>query len=235
MRDFARPTLICLTLALGFALATIALAGQAKADVVINVNQVGGDVVFSTTGSLDLTGANPANDPNDPTYQIGFIPGGNNWYIASGSIVYLAGAGCGGLPSSGGPCGGAIAMYDLTSFEVPFGTSTNFFNSPSSSSGDAFSIWGVDGGDPVVVLPFGYISGSAILSSMVFSGTIEGFTLIPGIYNFTVPNDTIVLNIHEVAPVPLPAALPLFAGGLGVMAWWARRRKRETESRPLVT
>jgi hypothetical protein len=29
-----------------------------------------------------------------------------------------------------------------------------------------------------------------------------------------------------VAPVPLPAALPLFAGGLGVMAWMARRRKR---------
>ena len=27
--------------------------------------------------------------------------------------------------------------------------------------------------------------------------------------------------------VPLPAALPLFAGGLGVMAWMARRRKRK--------
>jgi hypothetical protein len=33
---------------------------------------------------------------------------------------------------------------------------------------------------------------------------------------------------HWVDPpsVPLPAALPLFAGGLGVMAWMARRRKR---------
>ena len=29
-----------------------------------------------------------------------------------------------------------------------------------------------------------------------------------------------------VQPVPLPAALPLFAGGLGVMVWMARRRKR---------
>ena len=33
-----------------------------------------------------------------------------------------------------------------------------------------------------------------------------------------------------VQPVPLPAALPLFAGGLGVMAWMAKRRKREAAS-----
>jgi len=30
------------------------------------------------------------------------------------------------------------------------------------------------------------------------------------------------------AVVPLPAALPLFASGLGVMGWFARRKKRMT-------
>jgi hypothetical protein len=33
--------------------------------------------------------------------------------------------------------------------------------------------------------------------------------------------------------VPLPAALPLFASGLGVMAWLARRRKRKTAAEAL--
>ena len=28
-------------------------------------------------------------------------------------------------------------------------------------------------------------------------------------------------------PIPIPPALPLFASGLGVMAWLARRRKRK--------
>ena len=36
------------------------------------------------------------------------------------------------------------------------------------------------------------------------------------------------VTIAEVAPVPLPAALPLFAGGLGLLGWMARRRRRQT-------
>jgi hypothetical protein len=35
-----------------------------------------------------------------------------------------------------------------------------------------------------------------------------------------------VASANEVSAVPLPAALPLFASGLGVMGWFARRRKR---------
>ena len=74
------------------ALATVAMAGQAKASVVIDVNQVGGDVVFSVTGSLNMTGAIPILAPrvsltSTLLTQIGFIPGGNNWYIATGLTV----------------------------------------------------------------------------------------------------------------------------------------------------
>ena len=41
-------------------------------------------------------------------------------------------------------------------------------------------------------------------------------------------DDTEVANVDNlvVDAVPLPAALPLFASGLGVMAWLARRRQR---------
>jgi hypothetical protein len=35
--------------------------------------------------------------------------------------------------------------------------------------------------------------------------------------------------VTTVSPVPLPAALPLFVSGLGVMEWMAKRRKRKPE------
>ena len=41
-------------------------------------------------------------------------------------------------------------------------------------------------------------------------------------------------TINLVAATPLPAALPLFAGGLGVIAWLARRRKRQFASVPVI-
>ncbi len=45
---------------------------------------------------------------------------------------------------------------------------------------------------------------------------------------FTNPDSTVFIdNISAIASTPLPAALPLFAGGLGVMGWLARRRKRK--------
>jgi hypothetical protein len=44
------------------ALATVAMASQARATVVIDVNQVGGNVVFSVTGSLNILGAIPVID-----------------------------------------------------------------------------------------------------------------------------------------------------------------------------
>ena len=184
------------------ALATVVMAGQAKATVVIDVNQVGGNVVFSVTGSLNMGGAIPVIDHDghpdvDPAYQIGFIPGGNNWYIAPGLAVDPPP----NFPCAA-PCGGPVAFYHLTSFDVPFGTSPTFFHSPISSSGDAFHIWGNVGHIEQFAVPQYYISGSAIVSEMVFSGSIAELTLIPGEYNFTFPSDKIVLKIHAVTAVP---------------------------------
>jgi hypothetical protein len=36
-----------------------------------------------------------------------------------------------------------------------------------------------------------------------------------------------VSELERIAAVPLPAALPLFAGGLGLLGWMARRKRRQ--------
>ena len=60
-------------------------------------------------------------------------------------------------------------------------------------------------------------------------GTSSPLVLYPELYNGPVGNllAQSVSGGVEVAPTPLPAALPLFAGGLGVVGLFARRRKTQ--------
>jgi len=59
-----------------------------------------------------------------------------------------------------------------------------------------------------------------LLGVLVFSGPGSAPVFSPGV--FVVGDDTLT-----VTATPLPAALPLFATGLGALGWIARRRKRK--------
>lgn len=191
--------------ALFASIAVLALTAlPAQSAVVINVTESGGNLVFNTSGSLNLTGATFLGGIGEAD---GFISGGSNWYIASGTA-------------------GSVDNYAMTTFDGPFGTNGSFFSSPTTSTGDSFFIWGNVGDTEQVGVNVGYISGSLFSSSMTFAGlTIAGTGLLTGIYQYAIPNDTITLNI--VSAVPLPSALPLFVAALGGAGVLARRRKKK--------
>ena len=191
------------------ALTLIVLAASlANASVVVNITQSGANVDVTARGSLDLTGA--TFDHQQP-YTTGIIPGGSNWYVALGTTA-------------------GMDWYDLAGVSLPYGTSGFYFTS-AITSGDAFSIWGFLGGQPQVGLSTGYTSGTAISADMTLPGeTIAAMTLIPGTYTFTVPNDTIILNISGTTGVPEPSTLAMMLNGVAALGFTGYRRLKKAKA-----
>jgi len=187
-------------------------AGPANGSVVINITQSGGNVDVTATGSLNLISA--TFDHQLQGFSTGIIPGGSNWYIALGTTT-------------------STNWYQLTSVSVPFGTSGNYFTS-SITSGDTFSIWGFAAGrQPLVGVSTGYTSGTPISADMMLPGqTIAGMTLIPGTYTFTIPSDTITLNITGIgSSVPEPSTLAMMLNGFAALGFAVYRRKKDLSCR----
>jgi len=172
-------------------------ASFVESNFVVTFAQDGPNVVATGSGAIDLTGLTYAFTTG---VVIGVVPS-----IAALSI---------------GP-GASVDLY--TGFTGPSSFGSGGTTIASSGSGDQTYI------DSTFYLgvPAGYTSGSPLSDTMTFdNATLASLGLTPGAYVYSWgevdPSFTI-----QVAATPLPAALPLFAGGLGAIGLLGWRRKRK--------
>lgn len=175
------------------------VAAPATAGVTVNITQVGSDVVANVSGSLDLTGATPACSCGSQPYiwaAEGFLHTGNSSFTGDD-------------------------YYGVTG-TATFGSGGQF--DASSTTGDDFGLAAGAGGDANFEVPAGYVSGSALSSSATWTNqTFAALGLTPGTYTYTLPNDSITVNIE--GAVPEPATWAMMLVGFGAIGWQMRRRK----------
>lgn len=182
---------------LAIAAALLAAPQMASAAVIINaVEDTGaGTVVFTTSGSLNLSSA---------------VFGGT------------AAGGFGGINPSTGYLRTRgfvnLTLYDLTASDGAFGAG----GSQSAGLDSGAGIW-IDSANGRFGVDTGYVSGAAMTGMTLFYGNFAFLGLTKGSYDYAFEGDTITVNIGSV-DVPLPAAAPLLLGALGLIGVAARRK-----------
>jgi hypothetical protein len=170
---------------------------------VVTFVQDGLNVVATGSGAIDLIGL---------TYSY-TTPIATGVSPASGAIAI------------GPAAGGSVDVY--TGFTGPSSFGSGGPTIASSGSGDEVAIYAYVG---ELGVPAGYTSGS-LSDTMTFdNATFASLGLTPAKYVYSwgeVADPTFTI---QVAATPLPAALPLFAGGLGAMGLLGWRRKRKAQA-----
>jgi hypothetical protein len=180
---------------LGFA----ALLTSAKAAVVIDITQVGSDVVATGSGTIDTT-------------DLTFVMANGGAAVAGNSAVILF---------------GSISAVDQDGYvgvtPGPQAFGSGGLISPSSTSGSDF---GINGRVNALAVPVGY-SGSALSGSDTFDNqTLASLGLTPGTYTYTWGTgpdaDSLTVNI---AAVPEPSTWATMILGFAGIVFMAYRRK----------
>ena len=190
--------------ALGLAALIAALPSTANATVTMSVNQVGSNVVVTTTGSLDMTSLSL-----DAPYPFNLSAG------VAGSYSYLGTGVAGTTVYAYSPMVGPGSLGDGNIIEADF------------SEGAAFAI---NASFPAVFVAEDYLSGSSLAGSATFlNQTIASLGLDAGAYTFTTPSDSIFVNIGTAGAVPEPATWAMMIGGMSVVGGAMRRRRGTTK------
>jgi hypothetical protein len=178
----------------------VAGAKSASAAFIATIEQIGSNVVFTGSGSINTGSATITSTFDGADFT---NPGAAAFHI--------------------GPSTTDIeATYSSITGPANFGSFA--LDQPTSETGDYF---GFNRTNRDFTLPTGYTSGSQLSDSSTFAGqTLSSMGITAGTYTYSFgssPNaDTFTINA-SIVPVPEPASLSLF--GLGGLCLLRRRRK----------
>jgi len=190
-----------ITAAFVSAMALSAFPGRADASVVIDVSQVGADVVAAGAGGFDLTDLTMGGGGS------GVAPGGTS---PLAHVLFV------------GAAAPAFDTYFNVSGPLSFGSGSG--TAGSSGLGDTIGIFFSS-----LLVPHGYVSGTELSGSTTFDGqTIASLGMDPGTYVYTWGRGGHAdsLTIH-IAAIPEPSTWAMMLAGfagLGLAGWHGSRK-----------
>lgn len=197
--------------AAGAALSSV--ASTADAAIVIDITQVGSDIVVTGSGSFDTTGL--ARTVQGGTFSMGMNPSFGVVRFGTGSTV------------------GQISTYAVSG-PAAFGTFATIdpYRLATTAVGDVFGIFGRD---RHVILPLDYVSGSALSGKLTFANlSFSTLGLSAGTFVYSNARDSVAVNVGTAA-VPEPASWAMMILGMGIVGAMLRRRARGTRTATSIT
>ena len=175
----------------------------AQAAVVVDITQIGSDVVISHSGTIDTASASNTGFLADQGVTIGKF-GPNTNYITFGEV-------------------GRADAYSVSFSEFPFAMLTSGTAFPDSRTGDTFGIYR---GENRLYLPVGYVTGETITGGATFNGkTLADLGIVEGTYTATFSNAGTTENVTYNVSVPETSQFALIASLISLGFCYFKRRR----------
>lgn len=182
----------------GALMITAAFTQRAEGSIIMNISQVGSNVVFTGSGTINLSALTlHANQ----TFNTHVNP-------------------TNGIADVGPTSLGSIDVYELVSGPGSFGSGASTVS--SAGSGDLF---GVFGNFDEIFVPQGYISGASLSGSSTFdNATLSSLGITPGTYVWTWGSGPTADSFTLTSGTPEPGSMSLLAAGLLLAGLRMRKR-----------